>query len=359
MIKILMIPNKNPGDYHLTLLERALKEAGVKVVFYSNEKSPFFSIPIFKEVLRSKIRIIHIHWIQSLAGFKTKYKLKALIKSILFLIDFNLAKFLFHLRIIWTIHNLYSHELFHPKLEKFVRKHFAKKVDAIIVHCNQAKAEVQKEFAITETKIHVLPQGNYTSFYNNSISKQQARQTLKLDMEDFVFLHFGRIRPYKGVNNLLRAFQKLNFSDNIKLMIIGKPLNDMIKNNLLEISKKSKNIIFKFEYIPDHKIQIYMNAADILVMPYREVLSSGELLVSMGFGKPIIAPKMGCIIDKLNINGAFLYRRNDSNGLRKTLEQAIENKDKLVNMGKYNFNYALNLYWDGEKTKNLYKKFLH
>lgn len=355
MKKVVMMPRKNPGDYHLSFLEIVLRKEGIKIIF-PDKNHFFFSLPVIKEILKSKVKMVHLHWIHSYAGFNTKYKLKALLKAFLFFTDIYIAKFFFKLKIIWTIHNLYSHESYYPKFEKKIRQHFSKISDAIIVHCNQAKIIVHKEFGVPKTKIHVIPQGNYIQSYKNEISKQEARKVLNLEEDNFVFLYFGRIRPHKGVDQLIKSYIKLKERKNVKLLIIGRPLNNEIERKLVSSLKHIRDIIFRFEFIPDDEIQIYMNSADVVVTPYKKVLSSGEVLIAMGFGKPIIAPRLGCIIDKLNDLGAFLYNQNDKKGLKKALEKALENKDKLFEMGKNNFNYSSTFFWNGKETKKVYNK---
>lgn len=77
------------------------------------------------------------------------------------MIDISLVKYLSRNKIIWTIHNLYGHELFFPKLEKLIRRHSAKKADGSITHCNRAKKEVQKELGIPFNKKYMIPYGNF------------------------------------------------------------------------------------------------------------------------------------------------------------------------------------------------------
>ena len=90
MKKVIMMPPKDPGDYHLALLERSLIIKGIRIIF-PNKKHSFFSLPILREILKSKVKILHMHWIHSYAGFNTKYKLKFLIKALLFFIDIYLV----------------------------------------------------------------------------------------------------------------------------------------------------------------------------------------------------------------------------------------------------------------------------
>jgi len=56
-----------------------------------------------------------------------------------------------------------------------------------------------------------------------------------------------------------------------------------------------KRIKVFLDFIPDNDIQIYMNAADIIVLPYLDILNSGVAILAMSFGKPVIAPRTGSI----------------------------------------------------------------
>ena len=356
MERILMIPNKSEKNYYLILLEQALLNERIKIIFC---RKLYFWFPVLKNVIKYKSKILHIHWIYNIAGFNIKNKVKSLIKLIVFLIDTLIAKYVFRIKIIWTIHNLYSHESFSHYLEKLTRKLFSKQVDRIIVHCNEARKQILNEYKPNPNKITVIPIGNYNNIYKNNISKEKARKNLKLDQNCFIFLCFGPIRPYKGVDYLISSFKSLNQDENIKLVIAGKPLNDQIKNKILKISTENKNIIFKPNFIPNDEIQDYMNAADIVVFPYRKILTSAGILLAMSFSKAIIAPKLGCLIDMLDDKGAFLYDPNQKRGLFLVLNQALKNRKILIKMGESNLTLSKKFDWGriAKKTKDVYNLF--
>ena len=55
------------------------------------------------------------------------------------------------------------------------------------------------------------------------------------------------------------------------------------------------SIIIKPGFIKDDEFQLFFNAADVTVLPFTNVLNSGSLLLSMSFGSPVIAPRIGSI----------------------------------------------------------------
>ena len=88
-----------------------------------------------------------------------------------------------------------------------------------------------------------------------------------------------------------------------------------------------------------------MKSADVLVLPYDDVLTSGSVLLSMSFGKPIIAPRIGCIPEVLDDQGSFLYYPNEEEGLLQAMQRALE--ANLDMMGQYNYNKARSFDWKG------------
>ncbi|MFX0000791.1 MAG: glycosyltransferase family 4 protein [Candidatus Hodarchaeota archaeon] len=352
--KVLFVLHNVINDYYFVRLDDALRNLGIMILY--SKKIPRF-LPLFRNTLLSKCKLLHIHWIFAFAGFNTKSRIKFPLKFFLFIIDTYLIKYLLKTKIIYTVHNLYGHESYYPRIEKLGRKFFYNKVDVVTSHCPQAKKEIQKEFGVSPNKIHVIPHGNYFNCYENKASKSEARNFLNLDENDFIFLHFGRIRPYKGVETLIRSFKSLKISENIKLLIVGETQDKQYEKEILDIANTSDNIIIKFEYVPDSELQFYMNASDIVVNCYRRILTSGEVILAMTFAKPIIAPRLGCIIDILDEKGSFLYDPTDKNGLSKTLEEAINRKHELTKMGSYNLDLAKKYDWKiiGKKFEEIYR----
>ncbi len=355
-----MMPDYRSGPYYQTLLAQALYNEGIKIVFPKRIKKMQFLFPIFRAVLRSNTKLLHMHWIDRFTGFRSKKISISLIKSILFMFDIYLVKLLLKSKIIWTLHNLYSHECSHPRVERFIRIFFSNHVEIIICHCKQAKKQMIHEFNTLSDKVKIVPIGNYIKCYKNEISKVDARKNLDLLIEDLVFLSFGAIRPYKDIENLINNFNKLTGNENVKLLIVGKPVNDQIKLKIIKATKNNQNIITYFNFIKEDDIQLYLNASDVVVFSYKKILSSAGILLAMSFGKAIIAPKLGCIPDLLDDEKAFLYKPQDKLGLLKALENAKTNKQKLNKMGQNNSNQAVVYDWDniGFKTKKIYDSFL-
>ncbi|MFX1279834.1 MAG: glycosyltransferase [Promethearchaeota archaeon] len=316
-----------------------------------------FWFPLLQNAINKNSNIFHIHWIFNIAGFNLRNKFKSLLKFFIFIIDTLILKFILRYKIIWTIHNTYSHESFRPKMERIGRIFFSMLADQLIVHCDEAKKVIMREYKVPRNKLVVIPIGTYENLYKNNISKDQARRNLNLSEEEFVFLYFGPIRPYKGVPDLIKSYKSIEAQNKIKLIIAGKPLNERIRRNILDKIKDTKTILVDFRFIPDDKIQNYMNSADVVVFPYRKILTSAGVLLAMSFGKAIIAPSIGCLKNILNHQNAFLYSTKDSSGLTHALIESLNSPKKIKEMGNFNQNYVKAFNWEkiADKTKILYK----
>ncbi len=354
-----MMPDYRLRAHYQSPLVKALNQEGFKIIFPNKINKFLLLLPIFRSVLSSRSKNLHMHWIDRFSGFRSKNILVSLLKSLLLIFDIYLIKSLLKTKIIWTIHNKFTHDCTHVNVERIIRKFLYNKVDAIICHCNQAKKEVQSEFGAPQNKIYVIPIGNYINGSKNEISKEKALKYLNLKSEDFVFLSFGTIRPYKGIDKLINCFKTIGKNKNVKLLIIGKPVNNQIKTDIIKSSKAFENIKLRFELIHDDDIQIYFNASDIVVFSFQKILGSAGILLAMSFGKPIIAPRLGCIIDILDEKGAFLYNPRENESLLIALIKVMANKDKLEEMGQYNLNLARLFDWKkiGAETKKVYEKF--
>jgi len=234
-------------------------------------------------------------------------------------------------------------------------------VDTIIAHCQTSKREICKIYKIrNKKKIVVIPHGNFMNIYDNSLSRDQARRRLNISSEDFTFLFLGNIRCYKGVLELIESFQKIK-EKNSKLIIAGR-LEDKELSDLIGLKiKRGNNIQLIPSFISDDEIQMYMNAADIMVLPYREILTSGAAILGMSFGKAIIAPMIGCLQDVLDNIGSFLYDPTEKDGLLNALRKAMNSRGKVREMGHHNLKLAKQLSWRdiALTTYKVYKRCLN
>ena len=355
-MNVLFLPDWSRGNPYQRELANALKIYGVYVSMSNGVRW----LPLLGTIrTHGKPDILHLHWTYPFLFGENS--IETIFLSFRFLVELIFVKLL-GIKICWTVHNLFSHKRQTIQLEKFFNYVFARFCDQLIVHCPFAREALMKAYRLSNyfnNKINVIPHGNYIGSYKNEVNQEDARSELGLCKDEIIFLYFGLIRFYKGVYRLIEEFQKLKCT-RARLLIVGKPINNTIKAELMRICGQDSRISTYLQFTSNEEIQLYMNAADIVVLPYRDILTSGTSILAISFGKPVIAPAIGCIPDVLDSIGSVLYNPSEEESLLKAMEKTLELKTNLTKMGKHNFELAKQLRWEdiANRTYGVYKECL-
>ena len=117
-----------------------------------------------------------------------------------------------------------------------------------------------------------------------------------------------------------------------------------------------QRIKFFFETIRDDELADFFVAADCVVAAYSgfSASASGVATLAASFGKPVVAPKTGCIPEQLG-DTSLLYDPKVPNGLRLALEKAATSD--LTMIGAKNLAKVQNLSWNkiAQKTAMVYQ----
>ena len=156
---------------------------------------------------------------------------------------------------------------------------------------------------------------------------------------------------------LIDAFDELGRPD-AHLLIAGSPEDDEMEASLQRRVEKRDDVSAVFEFIPNDRVQEFMNAGDVIVLPYRDIMTSGSVLLAMSFARPVVAPEMGCIPAITDDDGGFLYDPNDPEGLVNALRAAYEEGGRVREMGERNYCRETELSWDGvgRDTVDIYER---
>ena len=200
-------------------------------------------------------------------------------------------------------------------------------VDHIFVHTNKMKSELCENFGVRGQAVTVIPFGINNAVRDTDLTPTDAKRRLSIGSEERTVLFFGRIAPYKGLEYLLSAFQQiLPKNPHYRLIIAGEPMRryekywDAIQQTINGGDIRDR-IIQKFEFIPDEHTELYLKAADALLLPYKSTSQSGVLFLAYRFGLPTIAADVGSFREDI-IEGrtGFLYRPGDVSDLTRTIK---------------------------------------
>ncbi|MEX0322345.1 MAG: glycosyltransferase [Puniceicoccaceae bacterium] len=350
-----MLPDWRGGNPYQQLLADGIELSGIKVSFYSDY---FRGLPVFRDFLKNKgsVDVYHLHWLANYIRFEDLPR--KLFYSIKLLLDLYLVKAC-GIKIVWTIHNLLPHEAKYPGLEKWISRRVAAAADGLIVHSGSARDAVEEAYGIDSSRITVIPHGHYRSVYGELPDKSVSKNLLQLDEGKKIVLCFGLIRPYKGIEDLIEAWKRLpgDIKSGAMLLVVGKA-RDKAYLDTLELLKEDDSSIRLVEgFIPDNELVTYFSAADVVALPFRRILTSGSLLLALGYGKLIVGPRIPLLEEILGECPSHLFETDEEHGLSEAIRQALLDNDRDTDSIAAR---AEEFSWDriGMRTRDLYLKVL-
>lgn len=296
------------------------------VTAYGIEVAP---LPLHYSVLQLALKhkigdIVHIHWVHKFCKVEAGKELRSgrtILSNFLKLSIYKLRGY----QIVWTVHNTISHECRTPGIEKQFRRILSFLCDDIVVMSEYSRQEFAQLYN-RQHRVHVVPHGNYIGAYPNDTNPTVARQQLNIAPNQKVLLYLGRVMRYKGIDKLLAEFDKLEDPTAI-LLIAGSCSEPALRQEIEQAAQKNSCILPRLEFIPDEDIQIYMNACNWVVLPYRKILNSGSALLALSFGRPIIGPRKGSLVELIQDGHQGLTYKNDDE-LHTTLTRALTTSSK-------------------------------
>ncbi len=316
-LKILQIPISSKNAYQDFLI------AGLRSQGHTVETVEFKDIRGWQPLSRygwKKFNVIHLHWVHGF--YQSGGLVRSLAKSLFMFLDLFCLRLL-GVRLVWTVHELLTHDALHPRLDRavcFLTGHFCHQ---LIVHCEAARSMVVKKWRIRPGKVSVIPHGSYRGYYPDTVTREQARARLDLEPDARVILFFGAIRADKNILELVRAFSAIGRPRD-RLLVAGWVWEQALVPLLERAAAQDPRIRISARYIPDDEVQVYMRAADVVVLPYRDVLTSGVIVLARDFGRTVVAPAIGCLPEQLGKAKGVLYDPADPASLQKAMISALE-----------------------------------
>jgi beta-1,4-mannosyltransferase len=118
------------------------------------------------------------------------------------------------------------------------------------------------------------------------------------------------------------------------LLIAGKPVPPEDAPHLEALAARDPRVQFELGFVRDDRLQLFFNAADLIVLPYRQILNSGSALLALSFNRPVLAPAIGSLPELAQTVGGHwmqLYKGDLETGeLQNALEVSRSLRDQLV-----------------------------
>lgn len=318
-VRVGLFPFGTEQNPYQRMIAEALIAAGHDPVALA--KANWFAL---RRATAQPVDILQLYWPHSL--YHGRSRVATALKRLM-LID-GLAT-LNRVRFVYSVENLFPHDAADEAFEKRMIQRFVQRADGHIVMARSAEKIFRQTYRLKAgAECYFVPHRNYLDIYPNQISRAEARRALELPEKARVVLFLGRLLWYKGLDRLIPAFLKADQPDAV-LLLVGKCADMAMLQQLkqqVEVGRgtRSGQVRFDAGFVADDRIQVYMNAADVVVLPYADMpMNPGSLIMAMGFGRPVVSPAKGVTTEIAGTFGCFAYDERSAGGLQRAIEEAL------------------------------------
>ena len=224
-------------------------------------------------------------------------------------------------------------------------------MDAVIVHSEHGAARLRDELGLDPALIHVIPHGAFTAL-------TEVEPTLPRELspaEGPLVLFLGLIRPYKGVDVLVDAWRRADRPPAARLWIVGMPRMDVS-------ALHGPDVQTAFRFVSGEELAGAFRAADLIVLPYREIDQSGVLFTALAFGKPLLLTAVGGFPEIAAAGAAAVVPPDDPDALAAAMTSLLADDERRARMAAAARAAAAGPYgWDAiaRRTLALYASLRH
>lgn len=215
----------------------------------------------------------------------------------------------------------------------------------VFLNAKQNEPLVVDNFVVPRERITVLPIADLTSFVREHITAEPPA----IPPGKKVVLCFGLIEPRKGIHTLLAAAPELfRQVPDALLLIVGKPLMDIapLERQLTQLGLQERVRLVP-QYVSFAQMAGYFTAARLLVLPYENGWNSGVLASAFGFGKPVIATRVGGFEEVVaDESTGLLVPSRDPAALAHALVRLLQDDVLYASMVKNVQQAAKDISWD-------------
>jgi glycosyltransferase involved in cell wall biosynthesis len=152
--------------------------------------------------------------------------------------------------------------------------------DAVVVHTEHGRRRLTRELGVAGERVHVIPHGVLGHLFEAPAARLPFAPARPL------VLFFGLLRPYKGLDVLLEAWRGIGDAE---LWIVGMPRMNLAPLRALAPA----GVRFLTRFVSDGELRACLEAATLVVLPYREIDQSGALFTALACAKPLLLSDAG------------------------------------------------------------------
>ncbi len=194
------------------------------------------------------------------------------------------------IKVVFVCHNVIAHES--NWFTRLVTRQVLSLGDAFLVHSETDRKQLRVE--LKNPRVEMVEHPIYDLNEEVPGNKHDARR--ELDVNGPILLFFGFVRPYKGLDVLLKAMPEILEKISCTLLVVGEFWEDIGKYiSLVHELGLAAHVRLEDRYVPAAEISNYFLASDIVVLPYLSATGSGIAKLAYSFGRPVIVSDVGSL----------------------------------------------------------------
>jgi len=278
---------------------------------------------------RGRVAFLHFHWPEglyragrgpvALRGLLSWAKLGLLAIRIL-------AARVCGYRIVWTIHQLYPHERDGRGRDRLGSLLLGWSSSLLIAHEHATAARARTELPGAARRVAVIPHGSYVGVYPRGRERAAIRRELGLPGDAFVFLCFGELRQYKGIELVLAAFAALP-APAVRLVIAGHAKDAEVAAAVRRGAAADPRVVPRLGFVAEQRVAELYGACDAAVVSRRDGGTSGSLLLAASLGVPVVAADLPAYREVLGDDAGWYFAAGDPGSLAAALAEAASAPD--------------------------------
>lgn len=224
-----------------------------------------------------------------------------------------------------------------PLIGRFARrglKTLCRWASMLVVHSTWDRDRMSASLGIDPEQFRVIPHGPYPiPGARPGEATGAPRAPTRREPSELTVLFFGTIRPYKGLEHLIGAFEQVRRDLALpwKLMVVGETWEGWtLPLELVERSPYRDDIELVNRYVTDQEAAGYFQRADVVALPYLRSSASGPLAIAQACGLPVVVTAVGGLVEAAaHYTGAVLVRPGSSDDLARGLLAAADLCDHM------------------------------
>ncbi len=213
------------------------------------------------------------------------------------------------------------------------------KADAVTTVSSSNRRILVEELGLREKVVHLVPNGVSRIF--RPISREEAREKLGIPLEGRVILSVGSLIEVKGHEYLIRALKTVKERGyKFFAYLVGEGhLRGRLRELISSLGLEEVKLVGPR---PHNEIPLWMNAADLFVLPSLMEGLPTVMLEALACGTPFLGTRVGGIPEVVREGIGILVEAGRPDQLADAIEEALEREWDRDSIARYGSQF----YWD-------------